>query len=782
MPKNTDLSARKTTRILAGSIAALLALQAMQPARGAVLSWDGADAVTPGAQGGSGTWNTSNSLNWWNGATDVAWPAAGPDNDAVFGGTAGTVTLDPGGVSANDMTFATNGYILSGAGTLTLNGIAANTITTGAGITATIGNGTATVIGGSSGLVKAGAGTLTLDGSVAHTYTGATAITGGTLALDFANLATPTNLINGSSTLSLGGGALTIKAQSGAASTSQSFAGTVVNTGGGSILIDPNNGGGVAVNLGSLGTLTSYAAGSSLVVGKAVTANTGAVNINTTTLPTNGLADGSGIYGGRIVFANGTADTGYDWATTTSGVAPYTLSAYSGYTVFAAAGTATATNYLQSGSISGVGTEAVNTLKVIATSAGESLTQNAATTLTVNGGGLLATGADAYAISGGTLVGGSSGIGAFDLVVHQYNSGGLTIGSTINNNGANATSLTKAGTGTLVLTGTNNFTGGLRVNSGTVQISGTPRALGLGAVTVNTGGTLDLTDNTGTNALAYAGNGLIKFTGTTGRVTWSGAVSTFTGTVEIGDGTNVAQVNFGTPTGFVNDTFSRVRVRPGSQLHLYNTAHSGTTELSGGWTGDMYGQLRLDGTTTGTLTGPVTLTGNATIGGNFGALGGNIGQSGGNYGIEFRGITTLSGNSTYAGATLIGGSTGGDFGGEIRLGANPVGAVGAIVSSPLGTGDLIFNAVAGTAALSSSSTIARTVLNAVTFNSNATLGSSSNNGKLTFSANAALGAANRTLTVNSDAQFDGIVSSTGASGINKAGAATLTFTAANIYS
>jgi len=725
------------------------------------------DALVFGSAGAGGLMLNNN-------LTTAGFSVAG----MTFNAGAGAFVIGDGSTTAN----AGNAFVLTGAITnnsaslQTINNpfsvAAARTFTTNAfGGDLWLGG----TISGIGGIVKTGRGTLTL--SATNIYTGATAVNGGTLSLDFANLVTPTNLISASSPLTLGGGSVVITAQSGAASTSQSFASTTVNTGGGSILVDPNSGAGATVNLGSLGTLTAYPAGSSLVVGSAVTNNTGGVTFTTTTLPTNGLTNGSGIYGGRIVFANGTADTGYDWATTTTAT-PFALSAYSGYSAFASTGTVSGTNYSLNGGISGVGTESLNTLKVIATGAGQSLAQNAATTLTVNGGGLLATGSDAYTISGGTLVGGNSGIGAFDLVVHQYNSGGLTIDSVISNNGVNATSLTKAGTGALVLTGTNNFTGGLRVNSGTVQIVGTSRAQGIGTVTVNTNGTLDLTGSTGTNALAYAGNGLIKFTGTTGRVTWSGAVSTFTGTVEIGDGTNVAQVNLGTPTGIANDTFSHVRVRSGSQLHLYNTAYAGTTELSGGWTGDMFGQLRLDGSTTAPLLGPVTLTGNTTIGGNFGGLSGNIS---GAYGIEFRGITTLSGNSTYSGTTLIGGSSGGDFGGEVRLGANPVGSVGAIVSSPLGTSDLVFNAVAGTATLSSSSTTPRTVLNAVTFASNATLGSSSNTGKLTFSANAALGAATRTLTVNSDAQFDGVFSGNAGVGIIKAGTATLTFAAANTY-
>ena len=56
----------------------------------ATLTWDvnGAAAGT----GGTGTWDTSTSI-WFNGATFQAWNNAALDN-AVFGGTAGTVTAE----------------------------------------------------------------------------------------------------------------------------------------------------------------------------------------------------------------------------------------------------------------------------------------------------------------------------------------------------------------------------------------------------------------------------------------------------------------------------------------------------------------------------------------------------------------------------------------------------------------------------------------------------------------------------------------------------------------
>ncbi len=56
--------------------------------------------------GGSGPWDTT-SLFWNSGAN--TWPTSGTDNDALFGGTAGTVTIQAGGVTANDVQFSTTG-------------------------------------------------------------------------------------------------------------------------------------------------------------------------------------------------------------------------------------------------------------------------------------------------------------------------------------------------------------------------------------------------------------------------------------------------------------------------------------------------------------------------------------------------------------------------------------------------------------------------------------------------------------------------------------------------
>jgi autotransporter-associated beta strand protein len=136
----------------------------------ASLEWAGSS--TGLATGASNDWDSATTANWSDGIGLVNWPTpGGTDDDAVFGGTAGTVTITT--VTANDIAFNTNGYTLTG-GTLTLNGTTP-TLTTGGGIDATV----SSTIDGTTGLVKSGGGSLTI--SSANLYSGGTTLSGGTL-------------------------------------------------------------------------------------------------------------------------------------------------------------------------------------------------------------------------------------------------------------------------------------------------------------------------------------------------------------------------------------------------------------------------------------------------------------------------------------------------------------------------------------------------------------------------------------------------------------------------
>ncbi len=125
------------------------------PSPPGAMYWD-ADGVAAGSRtatgagtGGSGTWNAS-ALRWYNGSATVPWAAG---DDAIFWGTAGTVTL-PAGQTANSLAFKTNGYILAGS-TLTLAG---SSVTVDSGVTATIDS----AIAGAAGLAKNGNGSLSI--------------------------------------------------------------------------------------------------------------------------------------------------------------------------------------------------------------------------------------------------------------------------------------------------------------------------------------------------------------------------------------------------------------------------------------------------------------------------------------------------------------------------------------------------------------------------------------------------------------------------------------------
>src|SRR6266540_4097048 len=149
-------------------------------ARANTLTWD-PDLATAGAQGGSGTWsNDPLNLNWYDGVANVPWVNA--PTDAVFGGTAGTVTLDPSAaITAGSITFNVPGYTLE-SGTLVCSSI---TAASNASITSSFQGGT---------FNKWGAGTLRLAGSVSGFLT----VNEGTLRLDRSQFySSPVNVASG---------------------------------------------------------------------------------------------------------------------------------------------------------------------------------------------------------------------------------------------------------------------------------------------------------------------------------------------------------------------------------------------------------------------------------------------------------------------------------------------------------------------------------------------------------------------------------------------------------
>ncbi len=189
MKKLSSASAKKSrnihgiTRAFIAALSRQLALAALAACglgtvQAANFTWDPTQVPTAPV-GGTGQWDTS-LLFWSDGATDVFWPNGAADV-AIFGGTAGTVTINTGtGISANGLTFNTTGYIINGnvaADVLTLIGTTPTITVTNAADTATIN----AIIAGTAGLTTGGAGRLVLSG--VNTFTGGVVIGGGTLSV-----------------------------------------------------------------------------------------------------------------------------------------------------------------------------------------------------------------------------------------------------------------------------------------------------------------------------------------------------------------------------------------------------------------------------------------------------------------------------------------------------------------------------------------------------------------------------------------------------------------------
>jgi autotransporter-associated beta strand protein len=99
-------------------------------------------------------------------------------------------------------------------------------------------------------------------------------------------------------------------------------------------------------------------------------------------------------------------------------------------------------------------------------------------------------------ISSGMTVGSIEGAGLYSLTFHTLTAGGNDLSTEVSGVIAGTSgSLTKVGTGTLVLSGTNTYTGLTTISAGTLQVDGS--ILASSGVTVNSAGTLSGTGTVG---------------------------------------------------------------------------------------------------------------------------------------------------------------------------------------------------------------------------------------------------------------------------------------------
>lgn len=522
-------------------------------------------------------------------------------------------------------------------------------------------------------MIMQGTGTQTLSGS--NSFSGGLQVHAGMVKLDFSAPGAPAaNIVSNGvapAPLTLQGGTLNL---TGKASTtnSQALGRLIVNAGGGRILLDADaasnplsltfgnmtrsQGGTVDIALpvgaqtGSNGVLTT-ASNVNGIIGGYATVNgsdwavsgataTAGVAYSTTgsTAPAiftgvqtdgaaisfnSGMPAGTPVTGSQLYYVVNTTGTTFQISATpggppllgtTSGTSGNTtvnnignITALSSYAPFVGTGGDGTANYLLTNSGTVTATQSFNSLKLATTGSGHSLSLTG-NTLTLNSGGLLFTGSNNYAIQGGTIRSNSSGTS--DFMIHQHATGNLTISSTIAN-GTGASTLTKSGPGTLILTANNTFTGAVHLNGGILNFN-TLGALGAGTAVNFSGGTLQYAS--GNTADISARTVTINAAGATidtngNNVTFANAI----GNAGVG---GLTKAGSGTLTLGGANTYSGATVVNAGTLLVNNASGSGlgtgNATVNGG---------RLGGT--GGFTGSVTVNSGGTLapGASIGSLG-----------------------------------------------------------------------------------------------------------------------------------------------------------------
>jgi fibronectin-binding autotransporter adhesin len=309
-------------------------------------------------------------------------------------------------------------------------------------------------VNGTGDLLQAGTGTTILNRPLS--YQGATVVGVGQLQVD---LSTSNNILPTVADLRLHGGGITFVGGSGGTST-QTVAGQFT-VAGGDVRVN-GTAGATALNLPAVWSRTT---GGSVNFG---TTGTAAIN--------SAIANVGGIVGTPT--AAYATYNGANWAAQSGN---NSITAFSGYTPNSyAAGTHTDVT----ADFAFAGGATTDTIRFNAAAPVDLGLDGQI--LALNRGGVLISptvAGNAVTISNGTLTGANAS--SSEVIVHQHNPTlPATISAVIANNGSNATALTKAGSGTLILAGANTYTGGTHVNQGILQIGNgsTAGTLGLGVV------------------------------------------------------------------------------------------------------------------------------------------------------------------------------------------------------------------------------------------------------------------------------------------------------------
>ncbi|ENK1140157.1 autotransporter-associated beta strand repeat-containing protein [Salmonella enterica] len=671
---------------------------------------------------------------------------AGGDFANNIGGTGSVVKSGDKTLTLSGSNTYTGGTTISG-GTLVATNVEAlgtGNVTDNATLELSTGGDFANNIGGTGSVVKSGDETLTLSG--ANSYTGGTTISGGTLVASNVE-ALGTGDVTDNATLELNTGGDFDNAISGS--------GQVVKSGDKTLTLSGAN---------------SYSGATTISGGTLVATNVDALGSGDVTddatleLNTGGTFDNAISGSGQVVKSG-------DETLTLSGT-----NTYSGGTLISG-GTLVASN------VEALGTGDVTNDAVLELNTGGTF-DNA-----ISGSGqvvksgdkmLTLSGANSYSggtlISDGTLVASNvEALGSGDVTndaVLELNTGG-TFDNVISGSGK----VEKSGDDALTLSGSNTYTGGTLISSGTL-VATSVDALGTGNVTnnatlaLNTGG--DFINNIG-------GTGRVEKSGDD-ALTLSGS-NTYTGGTLISGGTLVANDVNALGTGDVTDNAALMLNTGGDFIN--NIGGTGRVEKSGDDTLTLSGSNTYTGGTLisgGTLVandvnalGTGDVTDNATLALN--AVGDFNNAIGGSGKVEKSGddTLTLSGSNTYTGGTLINGGT---------LVASNVEALGTgdvtdDATLELNTGGKFDNAISGSGNVVKSGADTLTLSGSNTYTGGTTI----NDGTLVATSVDALGTGDvtddATLELNTGGDFDNAISGSGQ--VVKSGDDTLTLSGSNTY-
>jgi len=428
---------------------------------------------------------------------------------------------------------------------------------------------------GVGGLAKSGAGLWSVSGS--NSYSGATTVNAGILQ------AASANALGNSGTIAFTGGTLQYTAASAGQDWSARFKNSTA-----SIALDTN---GQTISLAGALDSTNVAGlvktGAGTLILSGSNSYSGATVVNAGTLAVSGLNSS----GGAVVNAGGV-------------LALSGSNGYSGGTVANAGGVV---SIQSTGALPG---------------------WNTAGQWTINSGGALTAG---NAIADGdiaTLLATGSNFRAGAAIGFDTTAGDRTFASSLTDTAQGALGLVKIGLNTLILSGSNNYSGGTTVSGGTLAIAGA-NALGstAGAPLMVNGGALDMGATSQTFGSVTIAGGAIQ-NGTLSGTSYSGQAGVVSASLAGAAALNKSGTGTLTLTG--SNSYSGGTVVNAGVLAI------ASTDALPGWNAP--GQLTV-------ISGGVLVVGNAVVNGDFAALiatGSNF-RAG-----AFAGFDTSAGNRTYS--------------------------------------------------------------------------------------------------------------------------------------